>query len=348
MKRNEKKAVILNDTSYELHHGCKAVMGNIRRLLRRRNINIIYANPVSMNWKKNERFIKNIKNSDIAIINGEGTIHHSQRTGLYLVKVSEYCKKLGLPVVLINSSYCKNNEEFANYMKNFDLIFVRESLSQNELRKWGIDSEVVPDMTFYNTVNVSEKKVTSRIGFTDSFFIELSEKLYKYTQESEKYLYLPILMSYRIEKWNSLKAILKKLKFEGRNTVSFFQKILLKKKLNHVYKRRFYYVRSYDEYIKTISDLKLLVTGRFHSLCFALKTQTPFLALHLNFHKIEGILKDIGLSNERIINIEDLNEETIAHYAYFSKDELTKIIAYTNSAITKIERMFGKIEGLIK
>lgn len=341
-----RKAVILNDTSNELHHGCRTVMRNIRCLLRKRNIELIATNPSSVDWQPNKRFVEDIQKSDIVIVNGEGTLHHSQRTGLYLVKVSEYCKKLAIPVVLINSTYYRNNEEFANYTKNFDLIFVRQSLSQDELKEKNINSEVVPDMTFYDTINISEKEKTSKIGFTDTFSTELSEKLYYYSQKSKEYLYLPILVPYKIETWSNPRSVLRKIKYEAFNMVNYIKRIFFKNRLNHAYIRRFYYVESYDKYIKTIRDLNFLVTGRFHALCFALKTQTPFLALPLNSNKIEGILKDIGLNNERIIKFEDLNDELIAKYSNFNEDELAKITVYTNSAITKIERMFEKIERL--
>ncbi|MFH1776600.1 MAG: polysaccharide pyruvyl transferase family protein [Candidatus Omnitrophota bacterium] len=341
-----KKTVILNDTSHELHHGCKMVMSNIRSLLSKRGVRIIDANPVHVNWEDNRRLQENIKKSDFVVINGEGTLHHNQKTGLYLLKAASFCRKCGIPVALINATYYENNQEFGVYMKNFDLIFVRESITLQGLRKSGIQSEVVPDMTFYNSLGLAPKIPNNRVGFTDSVFLELSEKLLDYSKKSEDFIFLPILISVRIESPCQVKSILRKIKFEALKAVNIRGKSLIKKKISHVYERMAYYIESSEEYMQAINALKLLVTGRFHSLCFALKTQTPFLTFMLDSYKVEGLLNDIGLGRERIITIEDLDDGRIKRYGDFTEDEFKKITAYTDTAGARIEAMFDKIISL--
>ncbi len=46
---------------------------------------------------------------DIVIVNGEGTLHHSQKKVLDLAKAAKYASVgLNIPVVLINSTYLLN------------------------------------------------------------------------------------------------------------------------------------------------------------------------------------------------------------------------------------------------
>ncbi|MDD4910371.1 MAG: polysaccharide pyruvyl transferase family protein [Candidatus Omnitrophica bacterium] len=343
----KKRAVILNDTFFEMEHGCRLVMKNIRYLLHKKNIDVIDTNPVGVNWECNTRFIRNVRKSDIVIVNGEGTIHHNQKEGLYLVKVSEYCKKLNIPVVLINAVYHANNEECAGYMKNFDLIFVRESLSKRELDRLGVNSEIVPDMTLFSDAkDAPQRRRSDRIGFTDSAYIHLSQKMYNYSKRSKRFVYLPLVRPYRLEGVFNPMKLFQKIKYEGRNAMTFLQNRVLGYALDHAYERRLYYVNSWKDYIEIVGNLRMLITARFHALCFALTTETPFLALSSNSHKIEGIMQDIGLNNNRLVNFESLNERMISQYDSFSDDELSKVSDYTQSAVKKIEKMFDKIKGI--
>ncbi|MCX5709083.1 MAG: polysaccharide pyruvyl transferase family protein, partial [Candidatus Omnitrophica bacterium] len=236
-----KKAVILNDTSNALHHGCTTVMCNIKYLLEKRGIELIAVHPSGVDWQLNKRFTSVIQRSNVVVINGEGTLHHNQKTGLYLLKAARYCRKCDIPVALINATYYENNEEFEGFMRDFDLIFVRESITQQELQKSGIKSEVVPDMTFYDSLDLQQKMPNKRVGFTDSVFIELSEKLLDYSRMSDDFIFLPILTSVRIESPIDARSILRKLKFEWLKAVNIYGKPLIKKRPGHIYDRMKYY-----------------------------------------------------------------------------------------------------------
>ncbi len=58
-------------------------------------------------------------------------------------------------------------------------------------------------------------------------------------------------------------------------------------------------------YHKSIAQSQGIVTGRYHAICFAINSMTPFIAISSNSHKIEGLMEDIGLNN-RIIKKEDI------------------------------------------
>ena len=94
-------------------------------------------------------------------------------------------------------------------------------------------------------------------------------------------------------------------------------------KLNHSSIRIFSFINDYNIYIQKLSDLSFLITARYHSLCIAIKTITPFLALKSNSFKIEGILEDIGIGQNRIIGV---NQISTTPKIKFQKDEIKKII----------------------
>jgi len=336
-----KTAVIINDTSYKPHHGCETVVSNIIYLLHKRGIETIATNPVGVSWES-KSFIHQMKNADIIIVNGEGTLHHAENRVKDLAKIGKYAKEtLSKPIVLLNTIYQDNGPEIGLYMKYFDLIFVRESYSQKELDAIGVVSQVVPDMTFYSTYDLTNKHIASDIGVSDSVYSPVSKKLYKLAMNYH-YRFLPALSVPKINKFKYFSSFFKIFRFKINIWIKM---ILLKLKIPLTYKqkRSLYFMEHYTDYINTVADLKLFISGRFHSLCFALKTMTPFIAIRSNSHKIEGMLADIGIGYERILEFDDIEECELKKYTEWSDDESIKIHQYINEAPLKIEEMFDKI-----
>ncbi len=340
-----KTAVIINDTSYKPHHGCETVVNNIITLLKERNIYTIATNPVGISWQ-NKTFLEEIGKADIIIVNGEGTLHHSEVRVKDLVLVGKYVKEnFDKPIVLINSIYQENGSQIASYMKYFDQIYVRESFSQKDLAQFNIASSVIPDMTFYSIYNLKKKRISEYIGVTDSVDSALSKKLFLFAKRYH-YKFLPALAVPKINPSKYIYTFLKRARFK---VFKFVKTLLLKFGIPLKYKRirTMYYIDEYDDYISEIGDLKFFITGRFHSLCFALKTLTPFVAITSNSHKIEGLLYDIGIGENRIKTIEEIEEKKLDIYFVFSNEEKEKIEKYITMAPTKIESMFDKISELL-
>jgi len=338
-----RKAVILNDTSNEFHHGCETVISNIKSLLRKNGIDTIGTNYTGVNWKTNTAFLESVSKVDIVLVNGEGTLHHAQQRAKELIVIGKYVKeKFKIPVVLINSTYQENGTEIAEYLRYFDLIYVRETLSQEDIKKYGIDSRVVPDMTFYSKYDLSGKKENGKTGYTDSVYQKTSVLLYEKCMES-KSVYMPALTNIKL-KTTDLITFLKVVKFHVFRAVNFvFWKLGLK--ISYHALRQFYFTKDYNRYIDKIAKLNFIVTGRYHSLCFTLKTLTPFVAIKSNSHKIEGMLDDIGIGDTRIKEIE---KEKVFDVVKFEDEERLKIKEYIDSAPIKIENMFKEIKNLLR
>jgi hypothetical protein len=140
------RTILLNDTSSFNHHGCDLVMERIREHCKKSGLDLWHTVKLGDDWRA-ERHLGRIKESKIVLVNGEGIFHHDRKKARVLAQSAAFCREQNIPCFLINSVYQDNGTELAHSVRAFNLIFVRESRSQTELRKEGVDSEVVPDMT---------------------------------------------------------------------------------------------------------------------------------------------------------------------------------------------------------
>ena len=88
-----KKAIIINDTTNELHHGCEMVIFNIKKLLKTNGIEVIGSNLAGFNWRSNKELLNKMKTADLVLVNGEGTLHHAQDRAKQIITVGQYTKK---------------------------------------------------------------------------------------------------------------------------------------------------------------------------------------------------------------------------------------------------------------
>ncbi|MGE0049994.1 MAG: polysaccharide pyruvyl transferase family protein, partial [Arcobacter sp.] len=211
-----KKVVLLNDTSFENHHGCNIVIENIKRNLEKRDIKLLRTNPIGKYWKKNKSFLNSLTQADAVIINAEGTIHDNSDYAYSLLEIVDCINK---PCFLINMTYHNNCNKFSKLVSKFTKVYVRETFSKNELEKDNIDSTVVPDMTFYTLKKDYSLVNEKRIYITDSYDIKKSEELYKIA-EKNKITFLPIISPFL--KYNSLNSFFKKSKYIFFNNYGSF------------------------------------------------------------------------------------------------------------------------------
>lgn len=336
-----KSVVLLNDTSFENHHGCNIVIKNIKRNLEKRDIKLLATNPIGKDWKKNTNFLNKLKQADGVIINAEGTLHDNSSYGYSLLEIVNYTNK---PCFLINMTYQNNSKKFSELVSKFTKVYVRETFSKNELAKYSIDSMVVPDMTFYKLENNIKIKQEKMIYITDSHDINKSKILYEFS-ENNNIVFLPIISPF--DKYHNLKGFFKKIKY------LFFSKYryLLGKFFNFNYKYvRFYFTRKEDEFLEDIQNCDFLISARFHAICLSLHFQIPFLALSSNTFKIESLFSDIGLNKNRIIKEEDLHDvfKLKNNLIKFSSEELSNINDYIEDGNKKINLMFDEINWVIK
>ena len=334
--------VLLNDTSVECHHGCTAVVEGIFRAAEKAKLKIVYTHPGDSDLFGNGQLMDAIRSADGVLINGEGTLHDAQPRAIDLMRYAQYIKvTFGKPIVLLNATYQDNGDEFAKLMQYLDLVYVRESYSQNELQKYGISSKAVPDMSFYVVFDICSKSISESSGVTDSVDPAQSEELLKLSLE-RGYTYLPILAYPKIEKGN-LRSVATWAKFRLMEKMHWLL-IGLTRAQKHKIEKRAYYSKDYGDYIRNIAYLKFLVTARYHTLCFALKTLTPFVAIEARSFRMRGLLDDIGIGRTRIIKS---HAESLT-YNNFSIDEQLKIREFVDLAPAKIDQMFLDIRNYLQ
>lgn len=289
-----RRALVLGDTSASAHHGCEMVMTNLIHGLSRIGVDVI-AQHSGKGWAQDSRIVSAMESVDLLVINGEGTMHHDRPQGYEFVDAAEHIHRRGKPSYLVNCTWQANSETLAKRAAVFRRIHVRESNSAEELGRSGIQSSITPDLTFATDWGNPEG---ARRGWvvTDSTITSITRQLFRLSQSLGATTYLPViasddsLMSHDRRYKRRLQRGWGKLLWSTAGMVTSYIS------LSHA-------VPNAREFLQRISQCQGMLTGRFHAVCFAILTGTPFLAVRSNSTKIESLLRDVGLSDQRVIEL---------------------------------------------
>lgn len=345
------QAILFNDTSYDDHHGCQLVVRQIRALAQEADIHIAHASPVRHDWTKDRFLLDQIAATDLCIVNGEGTMHDDAPAAIMLGRLARHCSQLGIPCVLINSVW-QNNRQLNEFAKDFSQIYVRDHLSRAELDQSGLAAEVVPDLTLTFRPEING---VPRHGLivNGSVLKPVQQDLWRTLTE------LPADMDIR---YLSIRTI-PPLRF-GNERRYFFKSLKANSKmLRHKLSSRLgrpdgstskglgrlrwrYSVQSTEAFLSTLNAAEGVVTGRFHMVTLCMITGTPFLALGSNTHKIEGLLKQAGLSGRLC----DSYAEGISRLPQlpYSEAERANLQEFLAGSLAAARQMFAGIAGLAR
>jgi polysaccharide pyruvyl transferase WcaK-like protein len=276
--------------------------------------------------------------SDIVIVNGEGSLHHDRKSALALAQSSAFCREQNIPCCLINSVYQENGPEVAHFVGLFDLVFVRESRSQAELSGAGIDSEVVPDMTlsYPDLPRLTGSGILVTDSSSDLAAVQL-HKFYAGTNGAElATLFKPISTP------QALRMFVARVIGKRSPKLWRFEQSRFAKSRNPLFEAA--PLERVDDLLRRISSTSLIVTGRFHMVCLALLARTPFIALEGNTHKIEGLLADANLSNRFCSTLPDGLD--LLAWSKWHDEELETLESFLQKARSRISRMFSRIREL--
>lgn len=315
------KAVILNDTRRNKGHpGCAEVMSNIEYLSELNSIQITKSYQRTDAFRC-EDFEKTIENCNVVILNGEGTFHHDQAEAINLAKCVEIVYGLGKPCHLINCTW-ESNHLVNSMLPMLASIFVRDCRSRNEIAKLGFESTVSPDLSLYRrTAGFSAKGSGRSVTFVDSVYWRVTKKIATVAASLSEDLYVMAPHYWRKPKYARVHI---QLGLRGRM------------------------IRKAD-----VSSLQgLVVTGRFHGVCLAIRDGLPFLAVPSNTSKIESLISDIGISHEKfVIDASILSKDIVLEYIgskrLLSDSERSLLSAYLHYAQSSSRAMFTSIAGLI-
>jgi exopolysaccharide biosynthesis predicted pyruvyltransferase EpsI len=103
-----------------------------------------------------------------------------------------------------------------------------------------------------------------------------------------------------------------------------------------------YSQKDINDYIKWLKTLDLYITGRFHGVCLAILTGTPFLAMPSNAKKIEALIRDATTQDLIITSLDEI--ENKKNNAYASVGQMKE---YSEEAKEKIKNLFDRIKNLL-
>jgi hypothetical protein len=325
------KAVVLNHTGYENHHGCRAVMAAIYGGLRQRGVRVIAASPVRHKWWRDAGLMRAVSAADVIVINGEGTLHHGAVHGERLLQIVDHPARKGAPVVLINALYQDNPPLWNRYLERLDFISVRDTRSRAALQRQGFEVHETPDFSMVGAAPTpTSRSASGVIAYGDSVLPQVSadfERLYRSRTGPKKKL--PIWASLKYWAPAPLGYVLNAPYLAADAVRSFAEPNT----------RRF---ATTDGFLRELGSVGLFLTGRFHGAALALRMRTPFLAAGSNSHKVEALLEDCGLNTSRLIDASSVGEVAVEDWR-FSKAETDAIESYIARAQTGADDVFDRI-----
>lgn len=284
----DRRVVLLNDTDVGGHHfGCARVMREIRDQLSRRRLEVAGSVKTGKDWRLSD---VTVEDADLLIINGEGTLHHGARRGRWLLEAAETVKARGGRVALVNALWQDNPADWSQLAAGIDVLCSRDSRSAGVLSgAAGRSVEWIGDMSMWSEV---PRPDAGRHGivFGDSIDASVTAGLARLARSVPDASILPVTAQLKFisPHLNGLRNTLRKIYAERRHR-SFLK---ANPKADFATDDR--------DYIARLSRARLSVTGRFHAVCLAIATGTPFVAVSSNSWKIRALIEDIGLDTRRL------------------------------------------------
>lgn len=355
-----KTAVLINDTSTKAHLGCRVVVGQIARLAAASGIRITATSSVHADWREHPRLMERMRAADLVIVNGEGTLHDSTRQAMALAAVGPFCRDAGVPSALVNSVYERNDGEIAAACAAFDRVYVRETSSARAAQAAGLPAAVVPDLTLSSDVMAPFRARPRGAGLavTDNANRSvggpaLEEALrrqnvsFLHLDTSEPHNpFMDAALAPEVVFMNTGEVPVPPAPAHRKPVSAFraFRKSLFKPQLT----RRMRMLDalsaplSATQILNRIATSNGLVGGRFHAVCMAMLSDTPFAAMSSNTSKMRGMLTDAGVARF-------LTDDPIAAFdlpGRWTEADRTAVAAYIARARREARAMFDDIASL--
>lgn len=308
------RALLLNDTAYWYHWGCTCTSLALHQGLRASGF-VVESMPITVANRlqvlperiddfdsesfftafraSNAALIEQLRRCDLVVVNGEGTLHGLGRPALallYLIHVAKYW--LGKNTQVINHSCYPADADVKDaavaetlYHKVYaglDRVVVREPGSSAALAALGIRVEEGFDcLPLFARERITAGGARSRrvviagtVALTQDFLSQLAGLAD-----------LVLAQGYQVDV------------LVGANAYLAHDDVLLVNALHRHLRGRYRLVAATDEtqWLETIRDAAVLISGRFHHTIAAAWLGTPFLVAASNTAKIDGLLERLEL-----------------------------------------------------
>lgn len=344
------KVILLNCTLYNNHHGCELVSKQILKLLK---LNNYLVKEICYNFENYNEIKKKIINSDfdLALVNGEGTMHGCQEQSLSLLKAVKFIKKIKKKNIILFNSSIEKMDRLINMFKFFSKIYVRDIDSFKYLKSFKILSSYNSDIILSLDSKRLLKKNSYKFKYlvNDSVSINDTEILKKFSLVINA-KYAPIRTFPRLSIWKSSCSY----KHKFYNTFKLIAYIIykyfnLKISNKMIFLKEVKYIENNTiKYLNLIRKSDICITGRYHQLILLLLMKKAFVAINSITSKNLSLLKDVGLKH-RVINLRQLNNMKLLEKKMIklSNDEKKNINNYINSSKKKIVMMFKEFRKYV-
>lgn len=302
-------------------------MQNLLTLLTELDAEVILRWPVAKDWRNNTRSLPT--NLDLLIINGEGTLHHSnnrprvqQLTSLPTLATTRW----GCPTALINSTIHDNDPAFYHDLLNFDYISCRDAASKSLIESYGLEATHYPDLSFLGPRDIGPHTAQYETLVTDSVLPTVTRTLKRFAQTRPQTIYMPMQPG--------------KLPWTKKLPVAVRAPLKL---ATHLYATQ---LLNSDAFMRTLHNSEGLITGRFHAAAYAIMTRTPFIAIESNTPKISHLVNDVGLNISRVLRPEHVAD--IQTPPPFTEEEEKQIDNYLGFADAARKHLKNDISALLR
>ena len=257
--------MLINDTGSSNHVGCQAVSNAHNSMIKSKGGVIVHRFFVddlreftSRKPSAKDDVYKKIKEVDVVICNGEGTIHHNR--GLHLLNILATAQKLGKKTLLLNAVFQSMNDipNMVETLNKLDDFTVRDTFSSEYL----------------TTLNVKHRLVIDSI-------VQANFKLDSNCDFSNKILFTDYHPARKEDVGVAMDGFVQK----HRGAISMHSIPLD-------------YAGAKNEWQHAVANIrtgKMVITGRHHGVYLAGLAGVPFVACPGNTWKVEGTIKASGL-----------------------------------------------------
>jgi hypothetical protein len=326
--------VVLGDMRGLYHHGCEAVIAELLRGLGSCGLGASRVLP-GLDW---ERWRNECLEADLVVINGEGALHHDRPAVAGVIGLAEERRGKGRPTVLLNSSWFANDAGFARRLAAFSLVVARERTSARTIRDGGGPGvEVVPDLAFVHALRLGISHRGGKVCQVSDSTDAASTVRLRRLASRRAWEYLPVLAAPEADRAG---AKARKI----RRRVGWLRKC---GPLGAVLAGPRYHAHLVGEpdvsgYLARLAAAGGVVSGRFHTVCFAIGLRVPFLALPSNTGKIEALVADAGLDpGVRVVPWSRI--ESVEEVPPFGEAERVALDRFAGEALARADRMFAEL-----
>lgn len=271
-----------------------------------------------------------LKEADLVVVKGGQFIYNDKedlRGNLFLWRTLQPIKvarQLNKKVILLGQSIggfasSKSEKVAIKYLSMCDRIVVRESLSYDLLKRYGIRQlELQPDMAFYiergdQKFDFSIPRGNQILGVTVVNW-SFPEKNDTKKAKNEYILNLMESIQGAVEKWKLFPVFIPQVtvRHHGKGDMELMEEIQIKLKDRGVDSLVLSEDFSVEEMINIYSKCKLLIGTRLHSCILSAVAGTPIIAIRYQGFKTQGVMQQLGL-REFVHDINNLKSNELNH-----------------------------------